>query len=301
MPRPQRLSVRHVDEISSVDVDANGHAQIMISKRDEPEGAQMPKIFDPETEQELDPDKLEFGQVVVGEDGEEYTFMSDEDVEQLRAEGLLDDGDEDDDAGNSVSDGADEGELVSAIGKRGGVSSLFAKRAAPKQSLGQAVQGMLSKALNEAERDEIVSKALDVMQTQLEAARRETREAVTIAKRLANDAELDEYAAIADDLGVPADPREMAGIFQAMSGVLSKRQLDTVERVFTAAGNAAQYEAIGANGGSTPSAVGDQLNGAIDSIIAKGDVAITREQAMVALLETNPEYYDAYMAEQGDQ
>lgn len=285
-----------IDEVSSVDVDANGHAAIVISKRDTGEDDQMPRIFDPETQEELDEDSLEFGDQVLGEDGQIYEYVSQEDLEALEREAeefAAQQGDLDDPG--SGADELDSEPVLAGVGKRRGAQSLVSKR--DKPPLGQAVLGMLSKALNEADRDDIISKTFNVLERRLVAAERTAAEAVQVSKRLANAAELASYAGIASELGVPADPQEFGEILQAVSGVLSKRQLDTFERVLVAAGDANLNE-IGSRGTGSPSAVIDQLEAAAESAISKSGVTITKEQAFVAMLEANPEFYDAYMDEQ---
>lgn len=297
MPRAQRLFPTAIDEISSVDRDANGHAAIMISKRDDQrEDEQMPRIFDPETRDELTLDDLQFGDEVLGEDGQTYTYLSPEDAEALQAE--FDDLNDDDNSLEDQQIDTDDRELE-LVGKRFGGKALVSKRAPKRPSLGQAVLGQLSKAMTDADRDEVISKALDVFETRTVAAEQRAENAERIAKRLANDAELDQYASIADSLGVPADSREMAGILQAVSGVLSKRQLDTFERVLTAAAHGAQYDEIGFNGQGQSSDVMDQVTAAATAAISKSGASITTEQAMVAMFEANPDAYDAYMDEQG--
>lgn len=82
--RVRALSNMSYDEVSLVDVPANQHALVMITKRHQ--GADMPAedegyegaIFDPETHEQLDVADLEDGDVVLAEDGQAYEYTAPE-------------------------------------------------------------------------------------------------------------------------------------------------------------------------------------------------------------------------------
>lgn len=83
MPHANRLFGLVIDEISGVDKDANGHAQVVIAKRDRGEDEGPMAFFDIETGQELTEDELENGDHVRDESGAEYWILDDETMDTL--------------------------------------------------------------------------------------------------------------------------------------------------------------------------------------------------------------------------
>lgn len=317
MPRAQRLFGLTVDEISSVDRDANGHAAIMFAKRDSGDNAMA--LFDAEGN-EVTLAELNFGDHVFDENGEEQVYMPAEHAEAIAAgfEGYTDEqreqilndlglGDYEDPTlePEGQLDAEDES-LLAQVGKRFGAQALtglrtqaVAKRnaAASRPSLGDAIYGALSKALTDDDQAVAISKAVSALEQRLTASEQNAARAWTVAKNLSEQAELSAYSEVADSYGLPVQSQELAGILRSAATVLSKRELDTLDRVLQSAGDAALFSEIGVNGTGSASAIHDQIMASANTAVSKND--ITREQAVVALYEANPDAYDEYLAEQG--
>lgn len=89
--RVRALSKMDYDEVSLVDVPANQHALVMITKRHD-EGADMTapaEFFDPETLEPLDEADLQTGDVVMGDDERLYEYTAPEDVDEFAESELV--------------------------------------------------------------------------------------------------------------------------------------------------------------------------------------------------------------------
>lgn len=86
--RVKSLSKMDYDEVSLVDVPANQHALVMITKRHD-EGATMTaaaEIYDPETLEPVDEAELETGDRVIDAEGNMFEYTSPEDAEEYEEE-----------------------------------------------------------------------------------------------------------------------------------------------------------------------------------------------------------------------
>lgn len=186
---------------------------------------------------------------------------------------------------------------VAGAAVTGGASTTFAvgrgRRGEAHKSLGQELMEELSKAASDDDRDYVISKAFE----QLEESEALALEAISKADALADQAELGEYVELAKGYELPVDVTDLGAILQDISKALSPAQLDVVDRIFTFAGDAfaSQNEEIGSSG-YQPSALMGQVADYAYEVVGKSD--LTPEQATVALFESNPEAYDAYLSEQ---
>lgn len=336
MSRPvSKLIDLDIDEVSVVDRGANQHSLIAFSKSLMTEGIEASEesmaddvlVFD-EAGQEVDVDTLEHGSTVFDAEGHEYVFVedgeeSDDDdiaVEEIEAE------DEDDESEVEVPDEMLAKSAYSNFtrGLKAGVggwkepgankAAQFAGRNRKKiaagaagaaaltggalmshetsKSLGDSVIEQLSKAVTDAERDEIVAKALN----EVEILKAEAAEARAWAEA-EHDARVTEaFISKAEEYNLPVAPAVLGPILKAVAEVLSEEELDILDEIFTAVGDAL-YEELGYVGESSNSSVLDQVNAMATEQFGKADYS--SEQMTTAMFEANPAAYDAYLAEIG--
>lgn len=159
------------------------------------------------------------------------------------------------------------------------------------KSLGQAVLEELSKAASEDEREYIIAKAMD----EVEVAKAAASEAwQRVAKQ--EDAMLEQaFIAKAAEYNLPVDPVVLGPILKAASTVLSGPQLDLLDELFSGVGEVL-YEEIGYVGDTDNASVIDVVNGYVGEYVGKSDASA--EMITTAIFDSNPEAYDAYLAEQ---
>lgn len=171
------------------------------------------------------------------------------------------------------------------------------RRTTASKSLGAEVLQELSKAYTDGDRDQIVSKALEAADSRASAAERQARIAVSKAARIEEQREYETYVELAKSYELPIEADELGGILQviAKSG-LSPEQLDTVDRIFCAAGEQTLYGEVG-SAGIAPSSVMEQVAARAHELVGKND--FTLEQATTALFENDDRAYLEYLAETG--
>jgi hypothetical protein len=182
-------------------------------------------------------------------------------------------------AGNKLRDNRGKGGLL--VGAGAGYEA--------SKSLGDQVLEELSKALDNNDRDEVISKLGDMVAE----AREESSQAWAIAKRLLDERDTNQYIELASQYDLPVNPDHLGRVLKRASEVLPDADLALLDRVLTSAG-AATYDEIGYNGYSS-SDVMSQVYGMANEAVTKSD--LTSEQAIVALFEANPQAYDEYLSE----
>lgn len=171
------------------------------------------------------------------------------------------------------------------------------RRTATSKSLGQELLTELSKAYTDGDRDTVVSKAIEAADRRAEAAERRANVAISKAERVELERETEAYVELAKSYELPVDPEDLGPILQtiAKSG-LSREQLDTVDRIFTAAGEQALYAEVG-TGGVAPSSILEAAQAQAYEIVGKADASV--EAATAAVFDANPDAYLEYLAETG--
>jgi hypothetical protein len=288
----KKLSGLEIDEVSLVDRPANQHGLVAIAKRQEDDMSDS--IFDAQGN-EVDGEQLEHGDVVYDDQGNEYVFVEGdvgEDGEQYEND-PRDDYAEVGKAGpwsmaavgNKAKDVGTKGNKLlndakaskfgqhvkrnapAYAGGSAGVAGLGAGYALNK-SLGDEVLELLSKSVTDTDRDEVIAKALDVVDE--------------VAQR---NAYLE---------GVVADIIESR---QAEDYVELAKNYD---RLFSSVGEISKsggFEQIGYDG-YAESDVLSQVYAVAGEAVSKSDQTVTQEQAVTALFSANPAAYDEYEAEQ---
>lgn len=329
MSRPvSKLIDLDIDEVSVVDRGANQHSLIAFSKSEASEEsmAEDVLVFD-EAGQEVDVDTLEHGATVFDAEGHEYVFVEDdEESDDDLAVEEIDDEDEDEESEVLEEEMAKSAFTNFTRGLKAGVggwkepgaskAAQFAGRNRKKiaagagvgaaaltggalmshetsKSLGDSVIEQLSKAVTDAERDEIVAKALN----EVEILKAEAAEARAWAEA-EHDARVTEaFISKAEEYNLPVAPAVLGPILKAVAEVLSEEELDILDEIFTAVGDAL-YEELGYVGESSNSSVLDQVNAMASEQFGKS-ADFSSEQMTTAMFEANPAAYDAYLAEIG--
>lgn len=157
------------------------------------------------------------------------------------------------------------------------------------KSLGESVYEELSKALEDGDRDEVISKLGDMV----EDANARADQAWSIAKSLQEQREAEDYALLAETYELPVDPREFGPVLARISKSLPERDLALLDRVLSA--SHIDYDELGYNGVGEIGVMA-QVNALASDAVSKS-ADFTEAQAVTALFEANPAAYDEYLAE----
>ena len=255
----KKISNLVIDEISLVDKGANQHAVVTIAKNADGENKENEmEIFD-EQGNPLDVAELSEGDVVYDAEGNAYA-MEYEDEEQE----------------------AEEPELAT-VGK----SSVFGVRE-DRSDFASSVREELSKALTDADREEVITKALgrvDEMAQEMEIAK-------SVAEQERQMRIQREYTEIAKSYNLPFEDEELGGVLMRCAERLPVEDCEVIHKAFEAAG-AAIFEEYGAIGGGGQTDIYDEVEAAIEQQVSKSGV--TREEAISDFFLHNPDAYDEYL------
>lgn len=161
-----------------------------------------------------------------------------------------------------------------------------------KKSLGSEILEEFSKAVTDRDREQVIAK----MANEVDRANMIAEEAMGWAES-EHEARMDEvFVSKAAEYNLPVDPYVLGPILKSMAATLDEDQLEVVDALFNAVGDAL-YEEVGYVGESSNSSVLDQVSAFADEFVSKSDA--TRAQAMTAMFEANPMAYDAYLSEIG--
>jgi hypothetical protein len=265
--RINKLTQMDIDEVSLVDADANGHAKMLIAKRDESPEESMP---------DQDNDEVTFtdDDLVYDESGNAFLPVQMEDGEEAYAPIAQDtDGTyyvvDDDDEQDYDPDG--EGAASDAT---------------------EQVLAGLSKALGDSDRDEVVAKAYG----EIAKLQKRTEQAEQVAKAERDLRLTREYVAKAAEYALPVPPETLGPVLKRCAEVLSKSDQLVLAQCFEAASND-MFTEIGKAGGGDNSDIMAQVNAFAEDTFAKNDVPISRESLIGKQFEMNPALYDQYLAD----
>ena len=243
-----------IDEISLVDIPANQHAKVAIAKRASEEDTVPEEIYD-ETGTAIDFDALEPGQVVFDAEGNAFAVEVDDEYE----------------------------EELEPVGK-----------AFRTPSFSDAVRESLSKALNDADRDEVIAKAAERISEA--EARAERAELIAKSER---DLRLErEYTEVAKGYNVPIEPTALGPVLMRMAETMSYDDCAVIHKALSASGEALYAEVgyIGGGDNYDPMAMVEaQIEGAL-SKSAGGADPIAKAAATAEFFAQNPAAYDDYVA-----
>lgn len=264
MPRPIRnLSNMEIDEVSLVDKGANQHAMITIAKRATEEEA-MPEFYD-ENGKLVDENALEIGDVVYDAEGQAYRFEAEEE------------------------ETAQEPELAVA-------KSAFGKRqTADEKSFGEELREELAKAFSDDDRDEVISKALGRLD-EIEKAQKKAEE---IAKAERDLRLTREYVEVAKSYNLPVAGEELGPVLYRMAETMSYEDCAVIAKCLESAGEIL-FQELGFQGGGENGDVMDFIQAQAVEIgkSAEGFNGQPSPQHLNAVLDSNPQAYDEYLASQ---
>jgi hypothetical protein len=296
------------DEVSSVDRPANQHGLIAFSKSASAtsvsvqEGS-MTEIYT-ETGLPVYEDDLEHGDVVFDEEGNEYVWVIQDEIDfSVDKASALTTGGVAENVGSALARRSGgrfnkkakiaAGAVAGALGVGGaGAYMMNRKDKDVEKSLGDSVLEQLSKAVTEADRESVIAKALD----EVEVAKAQAQAAMDELAYLQDQRVTEVFVSKAAAYNLPVAPEVFGPILKAAATVLTDEQLDVLDHVLTAAGDAI-YEEIGMSGGASNSIL-DHINGYASEMVTKSAGDFSLEQASTAMFTANPDAYDAYIAEQ---
>lgn len=280
-------------------------------------------IFDAQGN-EVDGEQLEHGDVVYDDQGNEFVFVEGDVGEGGDEEYENDPRDDYAEVGKAIVPGgklgrvgqyARYGEAKAKQGARqfgqhvkdnklvytggtAGATGLAAGYAGGKvgKSLGTEVLELLSKSLTDTDRDEVIAKAMDVVD---EVAKRNAYLEGVVAD-IIEDRQASDYVELAKGYELPGDEDTIGGLMYRASQSLPEQDVVLLDRLFSSVGEISKsggFEQIGYDGHSE-SDVLSQVYAAAGEAVSKSDQMVTQEQAVTALFSANPAAYDEYEAEQ---
>lgn len=250
------------DEISLVDKGANQYARTVIAKRHGEEENEMDEYFD-SAGNPVEVDSLEPGDVVYDANGEAF---------ELEVE----------------DEGVEERELAT-VGKRD--TNPFAPRDNEEVF---DLREELSKALNDADRDEVIAKAFSQMGEYQQIAKA-AQEAAESERQLRLDRE---YTEIAKNYSVGIAPEVLGPVLKRAAEALDRADCEVLAKALDSASAAGDlFEEIGKSGAGSNSDVFASVEAKIGEQVSKAD-GVSKEELIFKAFEDNPAAYDEYLAEQ---
>ena len=281
MPKPvKELRDMEIDEISLVDRPAAQHAEVVITKRATEEDIVPEDIYNEEGEL-LDVDLLDTGDVVFDEDGDAFLVVDDEMEEEYETVGKA----------AAYPDYPEEGQSKKEIlrAKMLAQKKKQMEEEGVKKSFADELREELSKSYSDADRDEVIAKALaEVDEMAFYAA-----EAEEVAKSERDLRLTREYEEVAKNYNLPVDEEELAPVLMAIAEELPYEYGAVIHKALSAAGEII-FDEIGTEGYATNNDVLNAVDYYIDQNISKAD--ISKAEAVEAVFDENPAAYDEYMA-----
>lgn len=186
---------------------------------------------------------------------------------------------------------------TAAVGAGGGGAVYARNRSKVGKSAGQEFLELISKAVSDEDRDEVIAKVVDDFAEV--SKRNEDLEALVLD--MYAEQELEQYATVAKGYGpIGLDEYELGGLLQRASHSMDPRDVETIDRLLAAHGQVSKqlYAEQGIAGTGEPGGIMDQVFAVAGDVVSKAGGGITQEQAFVELLQANPDAYDEYEAEQ---
>lgn len=176
-----------------------------------------------------------------------------------------------------------------AVGGTAGGVGYTEARSKFKKSFADELREELSKSYTDADRDEVIAKAMG----QVEDMAASLAEAEEIAKSERDLRLTREYEEVAKNYNLPVEPSELAPVLMAIAEELPYEYGEVIHKALSAAGEII-FEEMGTQGYATNNDVLTSVDAYIDQNIAKAD--ISKAQAVEAVFAENPNAYDEYMA-----
>jgi len=325
-----KLTVEEVDEISLVDRPANQHGLVALSKAFSGVDVEERTDLSDEDFEDVDPEDLQHGDVVVGEDGELLVLIDEgsEDFDEIVAELEAEDGVEKSmmaplqafkmgARGRQATAPAITGNATLRTSNTAGLKYAGAKKKikeAPawakytaagtagaatgagavmaSKSLAEEILEDISKATTEQATQDIIVK----MATEMEITKQEAAEAYAYAEAIEGERIQDAFISKAAEYNLPIDSETLGVILMKSATVLEEDELEALDQLLTAIGDHL-FDELGYVGESDNSSVLDQVNAMADEYVGKSD--FSKAQITTAMFDANPSAYDAYLNEKG--
>jgi hypothetical protein len=263
MRRVNKLSQMKIDEVSLVDQDANGFADMLIAKRDDSEE----QMSQPQGELTFSDDDL-----VYDDEGRAY----------LPVQLAETDADEDEDDAEPYSAEDDEADDEDQA----------------EETANAVLQG-LSKALGDSDRDQVVAQAYG----EINKAQRRAARAESVAKAERDLRLTREYITKAEAYSLPVPANVLGPVLKRCSESLSREDCNILAQCFDSASEASYdpYSEIGKSGGGSNTDILTEVDARAEELFVKGVEAgsgFTREQAVAKVFDINPQAYDEYHVNQ---
>jgi|SRR3954470_6889813 hypothetical protein len=260
MRRVNKLSQMKIDEVSLVDQDANGFADMLIAKRDDSEE----QMSQPQGELTFSDDDL-----VYDDEGRAY----------LPVQLAETDADEDEDDAEPYSAEDDEADDEDQA----------------EETANAVLQG-LSKALGDSDRDQVVAQAYG----EINKAQRRAARAESVAKAERDLRLTREYITKAEAYSLPVPANVLGPVLKRCSESLSREDCNILAQCFDSASEASYdpYSEIGKSGGGSNTDILTEVDARAEELFVKGVEAgsgFTREQAVAKVFDINPQAYDEYL------
>jgi hypothetical protein len=162
------------------------------------------------------------------------------------------------------------------------------------KSFADEVREELSKAVTEADRDEVLAKALG----QIEAYEGEIAEAQEIAKSERELRLTREYIAKAAEYNVPVDPAELGPVLMRCAENLEYEDCAVLHKALSAAGQML-FDELGFQGEADNDDPFTQIEAELEQQVAKGREQMSKAEAVTKYFDNDPRAYDEYRASLG--
>lgn len=159
------------------------------------------------------------------------------------------------------------------------------------KSLADEIREDLAKAAGDAERDEVLSKAME----EVDALRDQLNQAELIAKSERDLRLTSEYIEVAKGYNVPVDPTELGPVLLRMAESMSDADCGVIHKALTSSG-AALFDEVGFIGSADNADPLARVEAELEAGIAKSDSNISKAEAMGEFFAANPAAYDEYLA-----
>lgn len=267
----------------------------------------MPKLFDAD-ENPVDEADLKPGDFVYGEDGEEFQ------VQEVDADEV----DEDDDDDEPVEKGfrplsRNKAKAAGRLGRRAwnetgtgtklgaaagaGAAGGYAAGRVGKSASARFLED-ISKAVTDEERDVVISKAMD----QIETVSKAYTDLQEVVASLLGERDHEAFTEVAKGYGpLPIAADELGGVLQRAAAVLPEEDVLVIDRILSGAGEISKQLYVEQGyGGVAASDTYEQALALAGEVVSKSDLGLTQEQALTHIFDHNPAAYDEYLAEQNN-
>jgi hypothetical protein len=163
-----------------------------------------------------------------------------------------------------------------------------------KKSFADEVREELSKAVTDADRDEVLAKALG----QLDEYEAGIAEAQEIAKSERDLRLTREYIAKAAEYNVPVDPEDLGPVLLHMAEALPYEDCLVIHKALSAAGEML-FDEAGYTGQADNLDPFEQVEALLDERVSKGNEPVSKAKAVTEFFDNDPRAYDEYRASLG--